>query len=449
MNELTPPASLHRVLKLRDLILYGIVVITPIAPVPIYGIAQELSRGHLILSLLLAGVAMMLTAISYGRMANLYPSAGSAYVYVGRGLNPHLGFIAGWTMTLDYLVLPIVAIIQMSLAVQRLWPEVPYSGWATLLTLLITGLNLRGIKTTARANTTLLVAMSAVIAAFLVLAVRYLVTLHGISGIFSLAPIYRPATFDVHAVATATSFAALTYIGFDGLTTLAEDVENPRRNVPLATVSVCVITALFSCMLVYLAQLIFPDYHAFTNIQTAFMDVAYRIGGITLFQGLGLVVIFSSFGAALAGEVAAARVLLAMGRDNVLPPRIFARLMFKTENPALNIVLISLIAWVGSLLLNLERAGEILNFGALLGFMGVNLAALRQCYLRKARAHRRLFSDALVPAFGFIFCATIWLTLPVPAKVIGGTWLVVGIAYHLLRTRRAERSATVIVTRES
>jgi putrescine importer len=431
-------ASAHKrrhVLKLRDLIFYGIVVITPIAPVPIYGVAQELSHGHVILSLFLAGIAMMLTAFSYGRMAYLYPSAGSAYVYVGRGLNLHLGFLAGWTMTLDYLVLPVVAIIQASLAIQRLLPAVPYAAWALSLTALITLLNLRGIRTTARTNIALLTVMGIVIAGFLLLAVKYLLGLHGMDGFLSLRPIYDPATFNLHSIATATSFAALTYIGFDGLTTLAEDVDNPKRNVPLATVSVCLFTALFSCLLVYLAQLIHPDWRSFANIETAFMDVTRQVGGETLFQGIGFVVILSSFGAAMAGEVTASRVLLAMGRDNVLPGGLFARLSTESATPVANILLISAIALIGSLSLSLEHAGELLNFGALLGFMGVNLAAFRQCYLRAERSRRRLLSDAVVPLSGFLFCLAIWLTLPAPAKLIGGSWLVIGIAYYATRPR--------------
>ena len=442
--ESTSAPSLHRVLRLRDLIVYGIIVITPIAPVPIYGVAQQVSHGHVILSLLLAGIAMMLTAFSYGRMANRFPSGGSAYVYVGRGLNTHLGFVAGWTMILDYVVLPVVAIIQVSLAIQRLLPSVSYAAWMTVVTVMITALNLRGIRTTARMNIGLLIAMSVVIAAFLILAVKYLTSLHGASALLSLKPIYDPSTFDPSAIATATSFVALTYIGFDGLTTLAEDVDNPRRNVPLATVSVCLFTALFSCLLVYLAQLICPDYHAFADIETAFMDVTRRAGGELLFHGMGIVVILSSFGAALAGEVAASRVLLAMGRDNVLPGNWFARLKADSESPAMNIVLISLIAWIGSLLLSLEHAGELLNFGALLGFMGVNLAAFRQCYLLKEVAERRVFVDAVMPLLGFLFCVTIWLTLPLPAKLIGGAWLFIGIIYHIHRLRRIRTSAALV-----
>ena len=128
---LTNPGQpqLRRILKLHDLVFYGIVIIQPIAPVPLFGIAQNLSRGHAVTTVLIAGIAMMLTAFSYGRMASLYPSAGSAYTYVGRGLNPHLGFLAGWAMSLDYLVFPIVAVIQAALAVHRLLSIVPYPIW--------------------------------------------------------------------------------------------------------------------------------------------------------------------------------------------------------------------------------------------------------------------------------------------------------------------------------
>ena len=249
MTSPAQPPQLKRVLTLRDLVFYGIILITPIAPVPIYGVAQQLSRGHVFLCLLLAGVAMMLTAVSYGRMAAIYPSAGSAYVYVGRGLNSHLGFLA-WALTLDYVVLPIVAIIQASLAVARLVPSVPYAVWASVFSLGIMLLNLRGIRATAGANTILLSGMSVIIAAFLILSGRYLFLHGGVNGFFSLAPIYNPGTFDAHAIATATSFAALTYIGFDGVTTLAEDAKDPKRNILLAILLVCAFTTLFSCLLV-------------------------------------------------------------------------------------------------------------------------------------------------------------------------------------------------------
>ena len=449
MDKLESPRRLRRVLKLRDLIFYGIVIITPIAPVPIYGVAQELSRGHILLCILLAGVAMMLTAFSYGRMASLYPSAGSAYVYVGQGLNSHLGFIAGWAMTLDYVVLPIVAIIQAALAMGRLAPWLPYPVWVALFVVLITALNLRGIRATARANIALLIGMFVVIGVFLWAAVRYLFHIQGLHGLISIEPFYHSTTFDFRSVATATSFAALTYIGFDGVTTLAEDVENPRRNVLLATVSVCLFTTIFSCILVYLAQLIWPDYRTFPSFETAFMDVTRRVGGAPLFRGMGVVVILSSLGGCLAGQVAAARVLFAMGRDDVLPRKVFGYLDPVTGNPTLNIVLVALVALGGSLLLSLEHAGELLNFGAFLAFMGVNLGAFRQYYVLQRKERRRLLADAMVPFFGFLFCLGIWLSLPLLTKLIGGAWLLTGIIYDGVKTKGFRTHPALLDFREA
>ena len=156
---------LQRVLSLGDLVLYGIVLIQPVGVIGMFGVASQMSRGHMLVAVLLAMVAMMLTAVSYGRMAALYPSAGSAYTYVGQGLNPHLGFLAGWAMVLDYLIVPVVNVIYGALSLQRLLPGVPYWVWVLIIGLGMTVLNARGIRWTARANQLLLAAMCAVIGA--------------------------------------------------------------------------------------------------------------------------------------------------------------------------------------------------------------------------------------------------------------------------------------------
>lgn len=432
----TAERQLRPVLSLRDLIFYGIVIIQPIAPVPIFGVTQSLSNGHAVTAVLLSGAAMMLTAFSYGRMAALYPSAGSAYSYVGRGLNPHLGFLAGWAMALDYLLFPIVALIQAGLTVERLVPAIPYAAWVVFFVIAMTAVNWRGIRTTARANTTLLAGMSIVIVAFLVLAVGYLMRHSGWAGLLSIQPFYDARTFNLPAVATATSFAALTYIGFDGLTTLAEDVKNPRRNILIALVSVCAFLTLFSCLLVYLAQLVWPDHTTLTNVETAFMDVTRRVGGDGLFRALGIVIVLGSLGSGLAASIAAARLLFAMGRDGVLPKRTFGHLDPLTSTPTFNVALIGALALTGALLLSLEHAGALLNFGAFLSFMGVNLAALNQYYFRRSHGGRaHWLVDALIPGLGFLFCFGMWLSLPMLAQIAGGAWFAVGIAYGAYVTR--------------
>ncbi len=435
-NPVAGTPHLRRVLTLKDLLVYGIVAVTPSAPVTVFGLASVMSRGHVLDTILLGMCAMVLTAICYGRMSALYPSAGSAYTYVGRGINPFLGFVAGWAMLLDYLIIPLFCVIYGSEAGQRLFPHVPYWVWAAFFAGAITFLNLIGIRSTARANLALLSVMGAVLIAFVILATRFVISHHGWSALFSLKPFYDPANFDLHSLITATSFAALTYLGFDAVTTLAEDAKNPRRDIMLATVLVCVFTGIFGGLLVYLAQLASPDFHAYKNVDTAFIDVAQLVGGTWLFNALAILLVLANLGAGLTAQVGAARLLFGMGRDGVLPGRVFAYLHPKRNSPTINIWIIGLVAYVGSLLMNLELTGEILNFGAFLGFMGVNFATFWQFYIIGQPQHKRHFVwDVLLPGLGFLFCLGIWLGLAMPAKIAGGIWFVAGLTYLGIKTR--------------
>jgi amino acid transporter len=441
---------LRRVLTLWDLIFYGIVLIMPIAPVPMFGVAQVLSQGHFVTTILIAMLAMMLTAVSYGRMATLYPTAGSAYTYVGRGLNPHLGFLTGWAMFLDYQIQPLLNGIYGALTIQRFFPFVPYAALAAAFVGTMTLLNLRGIRATARANIVLLSIMCTVIGVFIVLAVRYLFRLEGWHGVFSIRPFYDPKTFNPRTIWTATSFAALTYIGFDGVTTLAEDVENPKRNVLLATVLVCLFTGIVGGLEVYLGQRVWPDFRSFLNAETAFMDVTRRVGGLLLFQALGIVLILASVGAGLTGQVGAARLLFGMGRDNVLPRKLFAYLDPKRNTPTRNIWVIGVVAYIGTLLITYEQAAEILNFGAFLAFMGVNLATFWQfAIVQQPGRRRRWFADVVMPLIGFVFCLWIWLGLKLPAKIVGGIWFIAGLIYCAIKTRGFRERPVMIDFSES
>ncbi len=442
----TDPLRLMKVLTLWDLIFYGLVLIQPTAPIPLFGVAQKLSNGHTVTTILVAMLAMVVTAFSYGRMAAIYPSAGSAYTYVGRAINPHLGFMVGWAMLLDYILQPLLNVIWISVALQSRYIHViPYPVTALIVVIFITALNLSGIKASARTNKLLLAAMCAVLAAFFYLAVRYLFHVDHWAGIFSTQPFYDPKTFSARRIWGATSFAALTYIGFDGITTLSEDVENPRRNVLLATVLVCVLTGIFSGVEVYLGQRIWPNWHTFPNLETAFMDVCSRVGGTVLFQAMGLVLILAALGSGLTGGLGAARLLFGMGRDGVLPRGFFAHLHPETNTPTYNVLLVGAIAYGGALALNYignayEHAGELLNFGAFLAFMGVNLSVFWQfTVLRREERRPRVIVDMILPLLGFAFCALIWWNLNTLAKLVGGIWFLVGFVYLGLSTRGFRR----------
>jgi putrescine importer len=452
----TSAPHLRRVLTLWDLIFYGIVLIQPIAPVPLYGVAQKLSNGHFATIILIAMFAMMITAVSYGRMAALYPAAGSAYTYVGRGLNPHLGFLAGWAMFLDYLLQPLINTVWISTALhERYVKSVPFFAWAAIIAGIITILNLRGIRSSARANKVLLFLMFVVVGFFIVLAIKFLFREQGLAGMFSTRPFYDPKTFDSHRIWSATSFAALTYIGFDGVTTLAEDVEDPKRNVLLATVLVCVFTGIFGGLLVYLAQMVWPDWHTFSNLETAFMDVCQRVGGVVLFNAMGAILVLAAFGSGLTGGLGAARLLFGMGRDNVLPRRLFGHLSPGSSTPTYNILIIGGLTFIGAVLLNsignaYEHAGELLNFGAFLAFMGVNFATFWQFAVhRRVGERRRVLADVVLPLGGFAFCGLIWWNLNTLAKVVGGIWFLIGLIYVGITTRGFRRAPAMIDFSES
>ena len=441
---------MRRVLTLWDLVFYGIVLIQPIAAVPLFGLADKLSRGHIVTTILIAMFAMMLTALSYGRMATVYPAAGSAYTYVGRGLNAHLGFLTGWAMMLDYLVIPIVNVIYGALTINRLVPAVPYWMGAAILSIVITYLNLRGIKSTARTNIALLFVMCGVIGAFMLLAVRYLLHFGGASALFSTQPFYTRGTTDFSSIATATSLAALTYIGFDGVTTLSEEVKDPERNVLRATVLVCFFTGIFSGVQVYLAQRVWPDYTSFPNVETAFIDISRRVGGVGLFNAMAFILIVASLGSGLGGQAGAARVLFGMGRDNALPRRPFAYVDPVHRVPTWNLWMVGIVAFLGAMFLDFERAAELINFGAFLAFMGVNLATIKQFYFKEQVGKRRhWFNDLFLPALGFIFCFWIWWNLQRPAKVVGGIWFVLGILYQGIMTNGFRKEPVPVEFSES
>jgi putrescine importer len=440
LSELVIPTASHTrrphlrpVLGLGDLIFYGIVIVQPVAAVTVYGIAEQLSGGHVASTLVVSMVPALLTAISYGRLAALYPAAGSAYTYAARAINPFAGFLAGWAMLLGYIFMPLINVIYGAVTLRREIPAVPFT-WAALgLALLITLLNLCGIRWTARANELMLAGMCAVIAVFGVLALRYIMHAQGLGGVLSTAPFWNPHTFNLRVFATTTSFAALTYIGFDSVTTLAEDVHNPRRNVLLAVVLVVIITALLSGAQVYLAHQVWPDYTTFPNAETAFMDVYGRLGGAPLFHAMGLVLIVACFGSALSGQVTASRILFGMGRDGVLP-HAFARVNLQRGTPTFGLIAIGVLSFAVSGVLNFEKASEVLNSGAFAAYMAVDVAAFWQFYLHGGPG-RRFWRDAIAPLAGLVSCLAIWLSLPRLALTVGALWLAGGVVLGAVKAR--------------
>jgi amino acid transporter len=423
-------AGLKRALGLSSLVIYGIILIQPTAPMPLYGAAATLGKGHVVTTVLIGMVAMLFTAISYGRMANAYPQAGSAYTYVGREIHPAMGYFIGWGMIFDYVMNPIICVIWASKASMNFVPEIPFAAYAVFYALLFTGMNLRGIEASARTNSVIAAGLGIVIILFLGSAIRFLLQQPAGSTIGWTIPFYNPETFSFSAVSTGASLAVLTYIGFDGISTLSEEVHNPRKNILRATVLVCLITGVLASVQVYFAQMVWPEPN-FPEQDTAFTYIAGRAGGQWLFYIINIALLIATIGSGSGAQLGAGRMLFGMGRDNAIPQSFFGKLHPRTRVPANNIILVGVIALAGAFTLSYPLGAQLLNFGALIAFMGVNAAAFVRYFLR---GEKRTFGRFILPLLGFAVCFYLWMSLGTIAKIVGVCWLTCGVLYGAYKT---------------
>jgi putrescine importer len=424
--------KLRRALGLWDLILFGMIVIQPTAPAPVYGVISQRAHGHAVTTMLIAMVAMLFTAISYGRMARAYPSAGSAFTYVGSELHPVLGYVTGLSMLMEYILNPVVCTILCSEFLLNFLPQIPYRLLVLFFVLTFTALNLFGIRTSARINETLAAGMGIAIFIFIAAAVRYVLKGPHEGVAFFTHPFYDPQTFSLTSVLGGTALAVQTFVGFDAISTLSEEAENPTRNILLSTVLVCLITGGLAAVEVYAAQLVWPTAKPFPDVDTAFVFVAGRAAGPWLFVLINITLLVATAGSGLGSQLGAARLLYGMGRSRAIPSSFFGAIEPKRCIPRNSVLFVGAFTLAGSYFLSFERAVELLNFGALLAFMGVNAASFMRYYLRGAQ---RKLLDLLVPASGFTICFLLWVNLSKPAKLAGVVLILLGVAYGAVHTR--------------
>jgi putrescine importer len=418
------PVTLKRSLRYWDLVLYGIILIQPTAPMPSFGVIYQEARGHVVTAILFAMVAMLFTSVSYGRMARVYPQGGSAFMYVGRELHPALGYMTGWCLVMDYILNPLICTIWSAKAAQNFVPEVPYVVWIFFFAALFTMLNLNGVETSARINAGMAAALGVVIVIVAVAVLRYLFHLPAQPTSFYTTPFYDPSRFSSHALFRGTSIAVLTYIGFDGISTLTDEAKNPERSIPRAIVATCVITGVLASIEVYLGQLVWPRGAAFADVDTAYVQVAGRAGGPIVFGIVNGALLLATIGSGMASQLGAARLLLAMGQDGAIPKKFFGAVHPKNRIPRNNVLLIGAICLIGALFLSYELGTELLNFGALLAFMGVNVSS---AVLGWRRDRGREWVWITMSLAGFAVCGFIWLNLSHLALIAGSIWALVGV----------------------
>lgn len=425
--------TLTRTLKLPSLVLFGLAYLTPIIVLGIFGIIAETTGGAAPAAYLVALVAMLFTAHSYGRMAVAYPVAGSAYTYVRRSIDSRVGFLVGWAVLLDYLFLPMVIWLIGGSYLSAQFPGIPIGVWIVGFIVITTLLNILGIKVADKANYVLMAFQLLVLVFFVALAIGNVVSANGAVGLANGQPFFN-STASFTTISAGAAIAAYSFLGFDAVTTLTEETINPRRTVPRAIMLVALIGGGIFVAVSYVTQLVHPG-GVFEDSASAASSIALQIGG-QLFGAVflaGLVV--AQFASGLAAQASASRLLYAMGRDSVLPKAVFGRLSDKFHTPVANLVITGLVGLI-AIFLDVATSTSFINFGAFTAFTLVNASVVFH-YVHQCRAGQQLnpVSYVLVPVVGAIICAYLLSQLDSNAITLGVSWLVLGVLVLALITR--------------
>nr|WP_269803042.1 APC family permease [Pseudomonas uvaldensis] len=431
---------MKRSLSLADLVIYGMIFMIPIAPFGVYGYVNAEAPGMVPLAYIIGMVAMLFTALSYGSMARAFPVAGSVYSYAQRGLNPHVGFIAGWLMLLDYLLIPPLLYVYAAMALNHLYPEIPKVGFILAFLVSATFVNLRGISFTARMNIIFLLAQLAVLGIFLFYAWN---ALHGGAGNgqLTLAPLYSPDHFNFALLMQAVSIAVLSFLGFDAISTLAEEIKgDPGRSVGKASMLTLLVMGA-----IFVAQTwIATDLAAgmgFKSADTAFYEIAELAAGSWL-ATLTAVATALSWGVAVAitSQAAVSRLLFGMARDGKLP-KVLAKVHSKHNTPYVSIYLVAVLSLlICYLFINaVDTLTSLVNFGALSGFMLLHITVINH-YWRRQRSGQ-VIRHLVCPLIGFGIVAAILYNMGVDAQKLGLIWVAAGIVYLCVLNKFAAGTA--------
>ena len=442
LQEFGYKEQLNRALTTGDLIIYGMIFMLPIAPYAVFGFVWDAAQGMVPLAYLLGLVGMFFTALSYAAMSRAFPLAGSVYTYAQRGLHEIAGFFAGWLILLDYILVPSLLYLFSAVALRPIFPAVPGWIWLAGFIAFNATVNLIGIELTARVNRYMLVMELGTLGLFVVLGLLALYAGAGAGGL-TLKPIYDPQVFSLSTVAGATSIAVLSFLGFDGISTLSEESRSNQNAVGRATVlSLALVGALFMLQTWVAADL--ARGMRFAAPETAFYDIAERAGG----RGLRLVtilaiVIAQAIANAMAAQAAVSRILFAMARDGKLP-KVLAKVHSRYKTPYVSTLSVAVVSLLVGLLFaeRVDDLTQIVNFGALSGFVLLHLSVINH-YFYRTRSGDWL-RHIVFPLTGLAIIVYVLYEMDRAAKVLGACWIAMGAVYYVVLAVRSKKVALEI-----
>lgn len=432
--------TLRRVLGLPSLVFFGLVYMVPLTVFTTYGIVSANTGGRTSLAYIVTLVAMIFTAISYASMVKVFPVAGSSYTYASKAFGPNIGFLAGWSLLLDYVLLPLVNYIVIGIYLNILFPMVEAWVFVVACVVLVTILNIIGIGSVAAVSNLTVIVQFVFIAVFIAVSIGFLAG--GSNSVDLAAPFLGDGGANVTfpTLMTGAAVLCLSFLGFDAISTMAEESKNPKRDIPRAIIVVTVGAGLLFILLAFVSQLVFPG-TGFVDPVSASSEVMVKAGGDFLNIFFIAAYVAGATGAAVASQASVSRILYSMGRDGILPRRFFGRLSPRFKTPVLSILLISVISVVG-VNADVNLLFSVVSFGALVAFSAVNLAVIKHYLIDgRRRGGRDVVLFGVLPGLGFIMTIWIWTSLSPDALVLGLIWLAAGFLYLLVYTRGFRRKA--------
>ncbi|MDX3851624.1 APC family permease [Streptomyces sp. AK02-01A] len=443
--------GLRRTLGFRDLVVYGLLFIAPMAPVGVFGALDATSHGSVALVYVVATVAMAFTAFSYAQMVRVAPQAGSVFGYARKGLGEGPGFIAGWMAMLNYLLIPAVAYLFAGIAMQALVPSVDRWIWTAVAVVVTTLLNLWGARAAARVGFAVLAMEIVVLLVFVVSAVVVLVRNGAERG--WATPFTGDAGFSLTAVLGAVSIAVLSYLGFDAIASFVEEVRGARRTdgsrlVARAVLFCLVLAGVLFIAQTYLVALLEPVGSARLAADpagqgTAFYDAVDASVGAWLHDLVAASKAIGAAFAALAGQAAAGRLLFAMGRERRLP-----RTLSRTDSGVPRVALlgaavVTLVAavWAARRDNGLDELVSVVDVGALTAFVLLHASVVGWFAVRRMEGPPRWFAQVVLPTAGAAILVAVIVEAAAPAQVVGAVWLAVGLLVLIAQRRRGGRTA--------
>lgn len=442
-NDATHSDSPHlaQSLSLWSVVLFGLAFMALTTVFSTFGIASSLSKGMVAGSYILAMIVMLFTAYSYGVMAKRFPMTGSAYSYVQKVISPSSGFLVGWAIMMDYLFIPMVNFMLFGIFFHDAFPMIPQWGFIMSLLILVTLINLRGVKVAVTANLIVVVASILFAVIFCVMSINSVRTGMGTGILANMAPIINFSVEDPFKyIIAGASLLCFSFLGFDSVTAFAEEVKNPEKTIPRAIFLVTLIGGTLFITVSYFAYQVWPNYLLFPDLDSASADIIRIVGGNALYAIFLTIFALSIIGSALSSQASGSRILYAMGRDGQLPKKFFGALHPKYKTPTFNILLIGVIS-ISAIFLSLGLIASFINFGAFISFIMVNVSVIVLFFKEKDYSMKKIFLLFLLPLIGAILDLWLFINLDSYSLLLGSIWFSLGIIYLLFLTKGFRKTA--------